>query len=149
MLHNLMSVGRLGDRFFQFELCDAWNQVQGNASIYPRRSRYAGDFEMHNGTLRTPVLLLSNTVDPVTPLHSAKTVLARLGDNARLVQQAGGVGHCTIAHASRCTAAKVRAYFLEGQVPDEMHGYCEVDQKAFEPLGWNDMEIPDGKWLQA
>jgi hypothetical protein len=69
-----------------------------------------------------------NTYDPVTPLASAQHANARLGDNARLVQQRGGWGHCSISHVSYCTARAVRAYMVHGHAPAENHTLCDVDQ---------------------
>jgi hypothetical protein len=57
ILDNLRptDVGRLGDRYFAFSLCDVWN----DAAISPRKSRYSGGFALQNNTLKTPILFLS------------------------------------------------------------------------------------------
>jgi hypothetical protein len=47
---------RMGDRFFGLSLCHAWDE----AGLTPRKSRYAGPFDMADGTLNTPMLVLSN-----------------------------------------------------------------------------------------
>jgi hypothetical protein len=46
----------MGDRFFDLSLCHAWDE----AGLTPRKSRYAGPFDMADGTLDTPMLVLSN-----------------------------------------------------------------------------------------
>jgi hypothetical protein len=69
----------------------------------------------------------------VTSLASAKAANARLGDNARLIQQKDGWGHGTPAHVSLCTARAVRAYMVRGEPPADKHTMCAVDQKPFQP----------------
>lgn len=72
---------RVGDGQAMFGFCGRLAQQA--------KDRYDGPFGMDNGTLHTPILVLSNTYDPVTPLESGKKALARLGSNARLIQQDG------------------------------------------------------------
>jgi hypothetical protein len=62
-----------------------------------------------------PLLFLSTTLDPVTPLSSAVKMARRFKD-AGLMEQLSE-GHCTISSASRCTARVVREYFVNGKVP--------------------------------
>ncbi|EPQ50268.1 hypothetical protein GLOTRDRAFT_123620 [Gloeophyllum trabeum ATCC 11539] len=119
--------GRMGDMFFPWSFCHLWE------GIYPRRSRYEGTFEMEDGTLDTPILVLSNTYDPVTPLSNAILAKERLGDNARLIQQVDGWGHCTIAQKSYCTGEIISRYMLDGEVPKENHTLCNVVEKPFVP----------------
>jgi hypothetical protein len=76
-----------------------------------------------------------NTIDPVTPIRSAIIGLQRLGNNARLIQQTGGLGHTALGHTSFCTALAVRAYFVNGKVPSMAHSFCQVDQKPWQPWG--------------
>lgn len=58
----------------------------------------------------------------------------RLGNNARLIQQLGGLGHSTLSHVSYCTLRAFREYMLEGKVPENKHSTCKVDQKPFTPI---------------
>lgn len=46
---------RMGDRFFYLALCHHWDA----AGVAPRRSHYSGPFDMVDGTLDTPILVLS------------------------------------------------------------------------------------------
>ncbi|KAJ3568811.1 hypothetical protein NPX13_g6291 [Xylaria arbuscula] len=62
-----------------------------------------------------PILFLSNTFDPVTPLSHALD-MSRKFANASLVEQ-DGLGHCTLACVSACTIKFIRAYVNEGIVP--------------------------------
>jgi hypothetical protein len=85
-------------------------------------------FALIHLSLRT----LPQTYDPVTSLGSAKYANSRLGDNARLIQQVDGWGHCTPSHVSYCTARAARAYMLHGEPPRDKHTLCAVDQKPWE-----------------
>jgi hypothetical protein len=62
-----------------------------------------------------PVLFVSNSHDPVTPLR-AGVKMAQKFVNAGLIEQ-GSEGHCSIAAGSLCTIGKMRAYMREGKVP--------------------------------
>lgn len=48
--------------------------------------RYSGPW---NATLAHPALVIGNTLDPVTPLVAAQTVVDRLGDSAVLLVRDG------------------------------------------------------------
>jgi hypothetical protein len=138
---------RMGDRFYSLSTCHAWDP----AGLNPRKSRYNGTFEMEDDVLSTPMLILSfvaflfalachnshplrNTYDPVTSLASAKYANTRLGNNARLIQQRDGWGHCSLSQVSYCTARAVRAYMVHGTPPSEKHTMCEVDQLPWQPF---------------
>ncbi|KAI0422190.1 Alpha/Beta hydrolase protein [Xylaria grammica] len=62
-----------------------------------------------------PILILSNTLDPVTPLSHALEMTRKFA-NASIVEQ-DGIGHCSISCISGCTIAHLRAYLNEGVVP--------------------------------
>ncbi|KAI1155728.1 alpha/beta-hydrolase [Nemania diffusa] len=77
-----------------------------------------GDHPVHKPALietSFPILVLSNTLDPVTPLGDA-LVMTRKFANASIVEQ-DGVGHCTLSCVSSCTIAHLRAYLNDGVVP--------------------------------
>jgi hypothetical protein len=136
----------MGDGFYSLSTCHAWDP----AGLNPRKSRYNGTFEMEDDVLSTPMLVLSyvssvpsvghgsstrrNTFDPVTSLASAKYANDRLGNNARLIQQRDGWGHCSLSQISYCTARAVRAYMVRGQAPEEKHTMCDVDQLPWQPF---------------
>ena len=97
----------------------------------------------HRNQTRTEfaVLFLSNTYDPVTPLHAAVKMALRFEDAGLLEQKASG--HCTASAVSHCTAKAVRDYVLHGKVPpppqvdgdDYLGGKwttCEVDEKPWQ-----------------
>lgn len=62
-----------------------------------------------------PLLFISNTLDPVTPLHAGLKMAKKFVD-AGLVEQKSE-GHCSLAAVSRCTIDKIRRYFRDGDVP--------------------------------
>ncbi|KAI0145205.1 Alpha/Beta hydrolase protein [Xylariaceae sp. FL1272] len=73
-----------------------------------------------------PILILQNTLDPVTPLRHAIEVTKKFA-NASIVEQ-DGIGHCTLSCVSSCTLEHLRAYINRGVVPpapvfDDEDGY--------------------------
>ncbi|PVH79184.1 alpha/beta-hydrolase [Cadophora sp. DSE1049] len=82
-----------------------------------------------------PLLFVSNTADPVTPL-AAGVKMARKFVDAGLVEQ-HSMGHCSIAAVSKCSIGKIRAYLREGKVPPH-------------PVkGGKGRELVDGKWTKC
>ncbi|KZP13352.1 alpha/beta-hydrolase [Athelia psychrophila] len=88
--------------------------------------RYAEPFAAANTS--HPILLVSPSFDPVTPLTDAMAVRERYIGAGLLVQDSHG--HCSIAAPSICTAKNVRAYFYEGKLPEE-GTICNVDELPF------------------
>ena len=91
-----------------------------------------------------PILFVSNTADPVTPLY-AGVKMAQKFVGAGLLEQKS-MGHCSLAAVSRCTTAKLKAYFTKGVVPpppvegakgrelmDGRWDRCEPDEWPFHP----------------
>ncbi|KAJ7062044.1 TAP-like protein-domain-containing protein [Mycena amicta] len=74
-------------------------------------------------TLSTPMLLVANSHDPVTPYAAAKIVLDTMGASARLILQETA-GHSYIATMTDCTANLIRRYFVQGIVPTEQETRC-------------------------
>jgi hypothetical protein len=62
-----------------------------------------------------PLLFLSSSFDPVTPLRAA-VKMAQKFEGAGLIEQQS-LGHCTISAFSACTTLKLRAYINHGKVP--------------------------------
>ncbi|KZO93914.1 hypothetical protein CALVIDRAFT_539564 [Calocera viscosa TUFC12733] len=86
-----------------------------------------------NHTLRNPILVMSNTADPVTPISSARLVKELLGDSAILVLQ-HGPGHGTSSVPTLCTINKARAYFTDDILPKDGH-ICELERPLFPDSG--------------
>ncbi|KAF2869445.1 TAP-like protein-domain-containing protein [Massariosphaeria phaeospora] len=68
------------------------------------------------GNTSHPILWLSNTVDPVTPLRSARIMSARFPGSVVLVQDIAG--HCSLAAPTSCVLRYVNDYFQTGALPD-------------------------------
>jgi pimeloyl-ACP methyl ester carboxylesterase len=88
-----------------------------------------------------PLLFVSNTFDPVTPLRNG-VAMANLFKGAALVEQQGE-GHCSIAEVSLCTINKIRGYLQDGEVPYTLRNEkgtvewwekCEVDERPWKPF---------------
>ena len=88
-----------------------------------------------------PVLFLSNTYDPVTPLRAAVKMALKFKGAGLLEQEAQG--HCTISAVSRCTANVIREYLATGEVPPPPKGFddqyrgdwkrCDADEYPWGP----------------
>ncbi len=79
-----------------------------------------------------PILFVSNTLDPVTPLKAGVKMAGKFVDSGLVEQKSEG--HCSVAAVSRCTIRKIRAYLKEGKVPPH-------------PIeGEKGRELIDGKW---
>ncbi|KAI0772754.1 TAP-like protein-domain-containing protein [Trametes elegans] len=83
-----------------------------------------------NATLKNPLLIISNTNDPATPLASGKRALERQGKSSAALLIQDGPGHTSLALTSTCTAGAMRAYFTNGTLPAE-GTVCAVDEHPF------------------
>ncbi|KIJ55466.1 hypothetical protein M422DRAFT_24041 [Sphaerobolus stellatus SS14] len=82
-----------------------------------------------NHTLKNPILIHSNLLDPVTPMSNGELVKQLLGDSATLALREGA-GHCSLSMPSLCTAKVTLKYFADGTLPPERH-LCSVDVSPF------------------
>ena len=60
-----------------------------------------------------PMLFLSNTYDPVTPLSAAVKMAGRFV-NAGLIEQTNGIGHTSLSAVSLCALGEGTGVFAEG-----------------------------------
>ncbi|KAK8073936.1 hypothetical protein PG994_004835 [Apiospora phragmitis] len=88
---------------------------------------YRGDL---NHTLKNPVLLVAETYDPATPLRNGRRLLAEMADNARLIVH-HGFGHSSGRDRSACTDARMKAYILDGTLPEDQETACYADEKPY------------------
>nr|POE65646.1 putative hydrolase [Quercus suber] len=91
-----------------------------------------------------PLLFVSNSYDPITPLRSGLK-MAQKFDRAGFLEMQGE-GHCSLAEISICTISKIRAYFREGTIPpaprlgnggnlrDGIWERCETDEWPWQPF---------------
>ncbi|KAJ5448442.1 hypothetical protein N7445_003263 [Penicillium cf. griseofulvum] len=102
-----------------------WAQLQLSCVGWKAKAKYpfAGPW----GTTTThPMLFVSNTLDPVTPLHGAKHMSQIFAGSGLLQQESEG--HTTLTAPSICVAKAIRHYFQTGTLP--VRGtLCQADLK--------------------
>ena len=83
-----------------------------------------------------PLLFLSNTHDPVTPLAAGVKMAGKFVD-AGLIESKSQ-GHCSISMVSLCTVRKIGQYFEDGLVPPSPRKgdwtRCEADEWPWKPF---------------
>ncbi|KAG9090712.1 hypothetical protein FRC06_000915, partial [Ceratobasidium sp. 370] len=102
--------------------------IDGGCQFWPVNGveRYAGPW---NKTLANPIVVISSTVDPITPLASAKFVNDALGNSSRLVTvTAPGHG---VPFPSLCQYKASLDYFNHGILPKDGLN-CKTEYGAFE-----------------
>ncbi|OJZ83687.1 hypothetical protein ASPFODRAFT_220656 [Aspergillus luchuensis CBS 106.47] len=109
----------IGDTFADFYMqCASW-KGQGPGS-------FEGPIGAQN--MSTPILFVSNTLDPVTPLADAHAMSALFKRSVVLEQHAEG--HCSYASRSVCTEHHIKTYFRTGELPPE-GTRCETETHPF------------------
>ena len=89
--------------------------------------RWLGSFD--DIKLHTPVLMISNTYDPATPIASGRRLAEKLKKNAVLLEQ-HSYGHCSTSAVSTCTYGHVIEYLLDEKLPLE-GTVCQVDDQEY------------------
>jgi pimeloyl-ACP methyl ester carboxylesterase len=84
--------------------CAAW-KIKANY-------KYEGGFGANTSN---PILFVSNTADPVTPLRSARIMHDLFPTSGLLVTD--GAGHCSFAAPNVCTYGHIKTYFQTGVLP--------------------------------
>ncbi|KII90700.1 hypothetical protein PLICRDRAFT_174079 [Plicaturopsis crispa FD-325 SS-3] len=112
------------------------------------KKRFQGPF---SGNTSTPIFVISNLLDPVCPLVTAKTVHSRFAGSGLLVQNS--TGHVATVTPSDCTAKAVGAYFANGTLPSE-GTVCQPNVLPFNvaPVGGSNVtkRSPDApSWKRA
>ncbi|KAL7284631.1 hypothetical protein ACG7TL_001927 [Trametes sanguinea] len=107
--------------------------------------RFSGPW---NHTLRNPILIVSNTADPITPLATGQLVNDRFGSSSRLLVQ-DSAGHCALAMPSLCMIGNMRAFFADGTLPEE-GTVCPMDGSQFpDPDGPSMLSVEDKKRFES
>ncbi|KAF9498353.1 alpha/beta-hydrolase [Pleurotus eryngii] len=81
------------------------------------------------GRTSSPLLLVSNTADPVAPLWAAHKTSKWFPGSVVLMQDAPG--HCSVSAVSSCTQSNIREYLLNGNLPNANATVCAVDEGLF------------------
>ncbi len=95
--------------------CNGWDIPAGDAAPSEPWSSFPGDGADRQIETAHPILFLSNTYDPVTPLRAGVKMALKFKGAGFLEQISQG--HCTISTASICTAKVVRDYVTTGKLP--------------------------------
>ncbi|KAI9669737.1 MAG: hypothetical protein M1831_007433 [Alyxoria varia] len=106
-----------------------WTTISMSCAGWKHRPKWVFN---HTDTMTNtshPILWVSNSADPVTPLANAQK-MSKLFPGSRILQQ-DSAGHCSVSSFSSCTLAKIREYFQKGTLPDE-GTICPID---FGPFG--------------
>ncbi|KAL1970730.1 hypothetical protein VTN77DRAFT_4374 [Rasamsonia byssochlamydoides] len=106
-------------------LGDYWAHVRLSCVGWKTKAkwRFTGPF---TGNTSHPLLFVSNTLDPVTPLRSAHKMSSNFPGS--VVLQQDSEGHTTLAAPSLCVAKAIRAYFQTGELP-QPGMICQADMK--------------------
>ncbi|KAH7400966.1 hypothetical protein DE146DRAFT_654534 [Phaeosphaeria sp. MPI-PUGE-AT-0046c] len=86
---------------------------------------YGGDFKVKT---KNPVLVTSNSFDPLAPLRAAKRLSGLLEGSSLLINN--GYGHTVLSQASVCTIKHIRDYLVADKLPAN-NTLCEVDIPLF------------------
>ncbi|KAJ7923407.1 hypothetical protein B0H13DRAFT_2316597 [Mycena leptocephala] len=103
------------------------SEPDGGCQYWPVQGpeRFTGPW---NATLEWPMLVVSNTLDPITPIESGLRINSLMPDSTRLIIQ-DGPGHCSPAIPTLCTIKLVRGYF-NGTLPKN-GTVCETSYTFF------------------
>lgn len=83
--------------------------------------RFSGPFGGHT---QNPMLFISNTRDPATPIHNGRRG-SRLFQDAQLLT-IDGTGHTSLNARNNCAFAKINAYFQNGTLPGK-DSFCSLE----------------------
>ncbi|KAJ8514435.1 hypothetical protein ONZ45_g8045 [Pleurotus djamor] len=86
----------------------------------PSSASYTGPLPP-NGNTSTPILFMSNELDPVTPIRRMSSLFP-----GSVVLSQDGLGHGIMASPSNCTLQYVQAYFNNGTLPPK-DTVCKVN----------------------
>lgn len=93
-----------------------WAMLRMKCAAWPVRPLYTfGHDDNFHGITNHPILWVSSTGDPVTPLYSARAMAARYPGSGLLIQDTAG--HCALASLTPCTVAAIKNYFQTGELP--------------------------------
>lgn len=91
-----------------------WSMLRMRCTAWKIRASFS--FEgPYGGNTSHPILFISNTADPVTPLRSGRVMHGMFPGSGILVGDSAG--HCSVSTPNPCTMSHVRTYFQTGALP--------------------------------
>ncbi|KAJ7083181.1 TAP-like protein-domain-containing protein [Mycena belliarum] len=93
---------------------DMWEHTRMSCMEWPDfpKDHFRGPFIANTSF---PLLMVSTTADPVTPLWAARKMAS--GFTGAVVLAQDSPGHCSTSGPSICTQKYIRQYFLDGSLP--------------------------------
>ncbi|KAF3046456.1 hypothetical protein E8E12_009594 [Didymella heteroderae] len=93
---------------------DIWSFLRMKCAAWDIRANYKFDGP-YGGNTSHPILFISNTADPVTPLNSGRIMHSKFPNSGLLVNDQAG--HCSFSETNLCAYEKIRTYFQTGRLP--------------------------------
>jgi len=125
-----------------------WTGISMSCGSWDLRPTWEFNKPITANSTAHPILWLSNTRDPVTPLRNAEKMSTQFPGSVVFVQDADG--HCTISQPSLCVMNGYRKYFQTGELP-KGDVKCKPDQGLFgQPLKPQEaMTLADAELLSS
>ncbi|KAF1975861.1 hypothetical protein BU23DRAFT_552339 [Bimuria novae-zelandiae CBS 107.79] len=94
-----------------------WSMLRMKCAAWQIRPLMSfGRDELLHGNTSHPILFVSSTADPVTPLRSARIMSSKYPGSRVLVQDSAG--HCALSTPTACTINAIKNYFQTGELPE-------------------------------
>ncbi|KAH6638378.1 TAP-like protein-domain-containing protein [Boeremia exigua] len=93
---------------------DLWAMLKMKCAAWKITASYKFDGE-YGGNTSYPILFVSNTADPVTPLRSGRIMQSKFPNSRLLVNDQAG--HCSFSATNLCAYERIKAYFQTGALP--------------------------------
>ncbi|KAJ4338850.1 hypothetical protein N0V95_007948 [Ascochyta clinopodiicola] len=106
---------------------DVWAMLKMKCIAWRIRASYKFEGEFGANT-SNPILFVSNTADPVTPLRSGRLMQSKFPNSALLVNDQAG--HCSFSVTNLCAYDRIKAYFQTGALPSQ-NTLCVAPPSAF------------------
>lgn len=103
-------------------------EINMPCSSWDLRPRWQFNRSISATNVSHPILFMSNSRDPVTPLRNAEKMATKFPGSVVFGQDADG--HATVCQPSRCIAKGVREYFSTGTLPRGGIA-CKPDRSVF------------------
>jgi pimeloyl-ACP methyl ester carboxylesterase len=93
---------------------DVWAMLGMKCANWKIRASYKFDGPF-GGNTSHPILFVSNTADPVTPLRSGRVMSSKFSESGLLINDQAG--HCSFSDKNLCAFGKIKQYFQTGSLP--------------------------------